>query len=110
MGVTRLSAQSFDDLLDADDALPEKEKRDQAPPPRQRVRSESDSNVTSFVPEPRPPPPQHRQGDDLGTTAVRMASGVVGAAGQAIAPYAAAAWEKSKEFSNLLVNLMNWND
>jgi hypothetical protein len=39
-----------------------------------------------------------------------MVSGIVGAAGQAIAPYAAAAWEKSKEFSNSLVNLMNWND
>jgi hypothetical protein len=119
-GVVRLSSKSFDDILDADDAVPAA-RRDERPP-RQRVAYQSYSNVpasaTSFVPEPHPPRPP---GETLGASAAKMVASMatnvmdglgtaVSTAGHAIAPYAAAAWERSKEFSNSLMNMMKWDD
>jgi hypothetical protein len=83
------------------------------------VKYETYSNVpavsASFVPEPRPPPPERRV-PEWGTATAKMVSdlggtiGVVAAdVGQAIGSLATTAWEKGREFSSSLLEMMNWD-
>lgn len=78
------------------------------PPVRKKTKYESFSNADTYV----PPPP--KQNSDFGEAAANFVSDVAGsistavsAAGQAITPIANAAWEKSKEFSASLLNMMS---
>lgn len=78
------------------------------PPVRKKTKYESYSNADTYV----PPPP--KQNTDFGEAAATFVSDVAGsistavsAAGQAITPIANAAWEKSKEFSANLLNMMS---
>lgn len=122
--IVKMTHESFDDMLDdSDPAAPAKPERrgprvasdygfDDPPPAPPKCKYESCSNSASFVPPPREPE-RHPPGDDFTHVAMQKVSdiaeslgGAVEAAGQAIAPLATAAWEKSKEFSANLLQMM----
>ncbi|OHS96785.1 GTP-ase activating protein for Arf [Tritrichomonas foetus] len=78
------------------------------PPPRQKTKYESYSNVDTYVP---PPPRNENEFSDAAVKVVaevgKNVADAIGAAGQALAPIANAAWEKSKEFSASLLSMMS---
>ena len=81
-------------------------------PQRSRVQYGSYSNADSYV----PPPPRHYENEleeamkavtEVGKNVAQNISTAMTNAGQALAPLANAAWEKSKEFSNSLLNMLS---
>ena len=126
--IVKMTHKSFDDMLDDEDdeepakpAKPVQQQRgprvasdygfDDLPPARPKCKYESCSNATSYVPPPRDE--EWKRGEDFKQAAMQKVSdiaesigGAVEAAGQRIAPIATAAWEKSKEFSANLLQMM----
>ena len=105
---------SFNDFDDFDDFKPQITATGSQRP---KCKYGSYSNVPVDIPETTRPSNNQSSDQDLGTAAMkvmeRVATNVaesiseaVSSAGQALAPIASAAWEKSKEFSQSLLNMM----
>ncbi|KAK8837643.1 GTPase-activating protein 8 [Tritrichomonas musculus] len=130
--IVKLSNKSFDDLLDEDDFdnEPEQVSPVQSPPPqRQRVVYESYSNVPklddddddnsysnsqnnygnrqSYGYQPKNDAPQNQSFSDTFKAVVDATKNVASAIESAITPIASATWEKSKEFSQSLISMLN---
>lgn len=127
--VVKITDKSFEEILDNDDFDENPEPQTQQLPERNKVVYESYSNVIpdleddldsrpnrqSFGFEPPSDANQTRAttSNNFGESAVKVVvdvtSSVASAIESAIQPIASAAWEKSKEFSQSLLSMMNWD-
>lgn len=134
--IVKLSNKSFDEILDDDDFDNGSDQNDSyspqntpPPPPRKRVVYESYSNVPKlddddnndnygqynenrssygYQPNDNTQTQQTQPfGESAFQTVVDVTKNVATEIKSAIAPYASAAWEKSKEFSQSLLNMMS---
>ncbi|KAH0793009.1 putative ADP-ribosylation factor GTPase-activating protein AGD8 [Histomonas meleagridis] len=120
--LVKLSDDSFDDFFEEEpQEEPPKPSSDQpsGAPQRRPCPYESYSNSVSYVPPENNHQHEEQENHNVAsagqvvvnvvTNVAEKIGNVVTQAGHTVAPYASAAWEKSKQIGSSLLNMMNWN-